>query len=102
MSRKSKAVKAKEAYKRLYQDLVNKKDLNRFKEKYLIYTKIYGEMDALLFWQTRSFIFHEVIVPEWMKSTNIKHRNNLYVLVKSTLGQGLADELQRISSKRTY
>lgn len=102
MGRKSKTAKTKEAWERLFRDLVKNKDLDRFNEKYHVYLKIYGEMEGLMFWTMRHFIFHEIIIPEWLKSTNIKHRNNLYDVVKETLGKGLADELQRISSKRTW
>ena len=87
MSRKSKTKLREEAYHRLFEDLVNNKDLNRFKEKSLIYRKIYGDMDGLFFYTTREFIFHKIIVPSWLSSTNIHHRNNLYNLVRETLGE---------------
>lgn len=102
MSRKSKSKLREEAYQRLFEDLVKNKDLNRFKDKSLIYKRIYGDMDGLLFYTTREFIFHQIIIPSWLSSTNIHHRNDLYNLVKETLGKGLADELQRISNKRTW
>lgn len=102
MSRKSKAEKSKEAWERLFKDLVEKKDLARFKEKHDIYVKIYGDINGVMFYKIRYYVFHEIILPEWLKSTNITHRNSLYDLVEKTLGKGLADELQRISSKRTW
>lgn len=102
MSRKSKNKLREEAYRRLYEDLVKNKDLRRFKEKSLIYKNIYGDMDGLFFYTTREFVFHQIIIPSWLSSTNIHHRNNLYNIVRETLGKGLADELQRISNKRTW
>jgi hypothetical protein len=102
MSKKSKAKRAEEGWKRLFDDLIKHKDLNRFFEKQSVYTKIYGEMSGLLFYTTRYYVFHELIVPEWLSSSNIKNRNRLYDMTKKVFGDGLANELQRISSKRTW
>lgn len=102
MSRKSKTKIAEEAWKRLFEDLIKNKDINRFFEKQSVYTKIYGEMNGLLFYTIRHYAFHELIVPKWLSSSNINNRNYLYDMTKKVFGDGLANELQRISSKRTW
>lgn len=102
MRKKSKSKIAQEAWNRLYEDLIKNKDINRFFEKQYVYTKIYGEMSGLLFYKTRYYAFHEIIVPKWLSSSYIENRNYLYDMTKNVFGNGLANELQLISSKRSW
>ena len=102
MSRKTKQQKVMEAWDRFYCKTVNEGDLKYFQEKLPIYENIYGKIPSYLWWRIRFEVFHNMIVPFWLKDTYITHRNALYDITKSIFGSGLADELQRIDSKRTW
>ncbi len=102
MSRKTKQQKAVEAWDRFYCKVVNEGDLKYFQEKLPIYENIYGKVPSYLWWRMRYNVFHNMILPFWMRDTYIEHRNALYEITKSIFGLGLANELQRIDSKRTW
>lgn len=44
----------------------------------------------------------QIAKSDWQKNTYIGYRNELWYAVRRTLGQGAAEELQRISNKRTF
>lgn len=102
MSRKNKQQKSMEAWKRVYEGLMKHHDLERFQHSYEVTRHIHGECSGYLWFKMRHDVFHNIIIPQWMSSTNIVHRNTLYNLVLQTLGWGLANELQLISNKRTW
>ena len=102
MSRKTKKQKALKAWNRVYESLMKHKDLERFQHSYQVTENIYGKCEGYFWYNIRHEVFHNIIIPEWLKSTYIGHRNELYNLVKRTLGYGLANELQLIDNRRTW
>lgn len=102
MSRKTKKQRALEAWNRVYESLMKHQDLERFQHSYEVTKHIHGDCSGYLWYKMRYDVFHNIIVPNWMSSTHIEHRNKLYNLVERTLGHGLANELQLIDNKRTW
>ena len=102
MSRKTKKQKALNAWNRVFENLIKHKDLERFNHSYEVTRKLYGECEGYLWYNIRYNVFHNIIIPEWLKSTHIEHRNKIYQFVENTLGHGLANELQLIDNKRTW
>lgn len=102
MSKKSKRVRATEAWARCYSVIFTHRDLNRFYHTYKVTENLYGQPSGLLWYTMRHKVFHDVVMPEWLSSTHVQHRNELLKIVKEVLGNGLANELQLISAKRTW
>ena len=99
--RKTKKQRAAVAWRRVYQDVINTGDLNRFLHQFNVYDKMYS-CPAYLWWNLRYEIYHSVVLLKWKASTNITHRNNLLNTVRIVLGEGLANELQFTSRTRTW
>lgn len=102
MRKKNKRQKSFEAWNRVYENLIKNRDYERFQNSFKVTENLYGRCEGFLFYEIRHYIFHNIFIPEWLKSTNVSHRKEIYELVKRTLGFGLANELQLIDNRRTW
>lgn len=103
MSRKkNKQQKSTEAWKRVYTNVFKHKDLKKFQHEITVTTKNYGSCSGFMWYSVRQFVFHKIVLPEWLSNTNVNYRNNKLEEVKRYLGTGLAAELQLTSNKRTW
>lgn len=62
-----------------------------------IYEELHGEIPLLYYLE-----MFKRIKMEWVANTHVRFRNDMLMAVRSTLGKGAAEELQRISNKRTF
>lgn len=103
MSHINKKQKVLKAWKRAFSDMLNpKRSTERIKYYFEALTRLYGPCPGYLWYTLRHETFHNIIMPAWLSSTNIKHRRFIISRVRFLLGKGYAYELKKISNSFTW
>jgi hypothetical protein len=73
------------------------KDIEKLPQTIKFFERNYGSLPIII-----AIRLFQPIKEAWKQNSNVSYRNRLRKLTEDMLGRGFANELQRISNKRTF